>query len=1065
MSDQTVFLEDTKETISYPGNMPEEDVAFHIATTRYKKSPGQALKELFSDVAFWERQEKRAYELGGAVKDVGVGFVQESVHGLGTILGVSDPADPAQQENRKKMLRATGVIFNRVFETFIGRIKEPIRQFVGDVVLQDEDPVGNFARAVIAPSEVEKISFRAPMTEFERNTPGVLPLIPRAVLSAVEDVFVYATDLRKIPEMVQKYQINAAKNVVQKNINAYVEAVKARTPYNDQQAMEFLSRPDTLNYISKQIKSRYVPMYAGVPGPVDPSAAGKAVGEGIKQVASQAAKSPAVAGKVASEVMKTRKFVESIQDTLPQVKVCGQYIPRSTDELAQSARNLIKDNIAVAEKMAMTGTDDKAIATGSELLKFYCDQADANPAIADALYEKAAALGNDMAQRLTELGRSVQAASILSRMTPEGHVRFAAKSIQKYNEMVEKDSGVFGLRKKIPELTAEQAQQIVSDAKAIEALPAGEEKAIAWKELQSYLADLTPTPLYKKILTIWKAGLLTGLKTSGLNLLSNASHAFGTELLKDIPATAVDSVTALFTGKRAVAFTTKGLGTGAREGFKKGWRFLKTGYDERNVLSKLDYKKVSFGKGKIAKGLQAYEEGVFKLLGAEDQPFYYGAKARSIAEQALVAAKNAGLKGDEAKAFIDNLIQNPTDDMVVLAVAEAETAVFQNETVLAKIGKGVQNIPGAEFILPFNRTLSAVATQIINYSPIGVVKTVLRNIGNGKFDQRDFSKGLGRSILGLPALWLGFELYKQGRISLDRPTSASEKELLKAEGQRANAIKIGDKWRSIAVLGPIGNVILMGGMLARAMESTGSITQASVEALFASAKSLGEQTFLTGVNRALDALTEPKKGEFFVSGLVSSFIPTLMADIAKATDTKERRVEGIASAIANRIPILRQTLEPQVDFLGQERFIRENFFETMFDASRPSTEIRNPVVREIRRLEESGFDITTTLAGGREGYDVLTPEQNTELWQRSGGIAFEKIASFMEMDIYDQMDDEQRTKDINQIIDKSRTVARTEKVIEITAGLSGGKLRDKLKEAKESGLMTKKIYELYEEYR
>jgi hypothetical protein len=760
-----------------------------------------------------------------------------------------------------------------------------------------------------------------------------------------------------------------------------------------------------------------------------------------------------------------RGFISSIQEEMPELKVSGQYVPRSTDRLATKARNFIKDDLASAEKIASEGNDDKAVAIGAELLKYYSEEAGKLPEgkVKEVLYEKAAELGNNMARRLTELGRSVQAASILSRLTPEGQIRFAAKTIQKYNAEVEKTKGgLFGLKKKIPELTPEQVKDITDSMKEIEAMSEGEEKAIRFRDLQDYISDLVPTPIYNKIVAVWKAGLLTGLKTTGVNIMANFSHAFGTEIIKDIPAVAVDSVAALFTGKRSVAFTTKGVGGGIKEGFTKGWRFLKTGYDERNVLIKYDYKKVSFGKGKLAKGLQTYEESIFKLMGAEDQPFYYGAKARSLYEQAKVQAINKGLKGEKAKVFIDNLVANPTDEMLLYAAADAETAVFQNKTALSEAASHLKKIFGAEFILPFSKTPSAVAMQILNYSPVGIIKTIFINAGKGKFNQRDFSKAFGRGLIGTAVLALGAYLFRKGMVTLDKPKSESERKMWELEGKKANSIKIGDKYRSVQVLGPAGNLILVGAQFQNAFDKSGSPTEALAKGAWGGIKSFSEQTYLTGVSMAVESLTDPEKqGEKFIGSLLSSAVPTIVADIARGTDTQARRAENMVQKIVERIPILRQSLEPQIDVLGREVFRKENFLGILADPTRPSTEIKEPITQEIRRLIDAGERISVSQLGDKKGYKILTQKQNTELWQRCGQIAYDKISALMSISAYERVSDDVKAKKINEIFDKAKLVARVEKLIEITQGLQGEELREKLSEAKKDGLLNREVYNIY----
>jgi hypothetical protein len=346
------------------------------------------------------------------------------------------------------------------------------------------------------------------------------------------------------------------------------------------------------------------------------------------------------------------------------------------------------------------------------------------------------------------------------------------------------------------------------------------------------------------------------------------------------------------------------------------------------------------------------------------------------------------------------------------------------------------------------------------------MKTIIRNIGKGKFDQREFSRGMGRGLLGIPVLWLGYNLFKNKEMNLEKPTTESEKKLWELEGRKPNSIKIGDKWRSIQVLGPAGNLLLVGGQFAKALQESGSPTEAMSTTMAGSAKSFTEQTFLKGISMATDAITDPaRSAEYFTSGLVSSAIPTIVADLARATDKVERRTEGIADAIAARLPIVRGALQPQIDILGQERIIQENFFEIMFDPSRPLEEVKNPIVQELRRLRDLGFNVSTTQLGEREGYEILTPEQNTELWQMAGSIALDKIVSYMQMGSYEDTPDDIKAKDIGNIIDKAKVMARVEKVLEITEGLEGEGLKQKLSEAKKAKLLNREVLEQYKRMR
>ena len=326
--------------------------------------------------------------------------------------------------------------------------------------------------------------------------------------------------------------------------------------------------------------------------------------------------------------------------------------------------------------------------------------------------------------------------------------------------------------------------------KAIQKMPDGEERAIKFQKLQDEIRALVPTRWWEKAQSFWKAGLLTGIKTTGLNVFANTSHATILETAKDIPGSAADILLSLLTGKRTLTATTRGLPSGMKEGVQKGWRYLKTGYDTRDIAKKLDYKRVNFKN----KGVQTYVDTVFRTLGAQDQPFYYGALRRSLYNQAMAAAKGSGKKGAERKKYIDNLVENPTEEMSLYALADAETAVFQNRTALGDAAKKLQQIPViGQFVIPFGRTPSSVAMQTIYYSPAGVFIEIGKQIARRQFDQRFLSQAIGRSSIGTGVLWVGGELLKNDMMTLDYPSTERERELWKAEGRKANSIKAGDR--------------------------------------------------------------------------------------------------------------------------------------------------------------------------------------------------------------------------------------------------------------------------------
>ncbi len=568
-----------------------------------------------------------------------------------------------------------------------------------------------------------------------------------------------------------------------------------------------------------------------------------------------------------------------------------------------------------------------------------------------------------------------------------------------------------------------------------------------------------------------QAGLLTGIKTSGLNTLANFSHAVS-ETAKDIPAAGVDRIASLFTKERTVVFTARGLPSGGKEGLERGWKYLMTGVDARNVGEKLDYNRVNFGKSKIAKGLQAYEETIFHLLGAEDQPFYYGAKARSLYSQAIAQAKTKGLKGDIRKSYVNKIVQNPTDEMLEWAVHDAEIAVFQNRTAAGDIAKAIQKpktklpsgktytVKGMEFIIPFGRTPAAVATQVVHYSPLGAIAEVARQIKEGEFDQRTFSHAFGRSAVGTGALYIGALLFKYGLIALDYPDNERERELWKIEGRKANSVKIGGKWRDVQAFGPVGNVLVIGGHFQKAMNSTGSPTQAMVQAMAGGAKSFTEQTFVRGLNMTIDAITDPERSfDRWYTSMAGSVVPTIVADFARAADYTERRTEGPKERIMSRIPGFRKQLEPKINVFGQDlpRY-GGNVLEVMADPTRPSIIRQDAVVTELRRLWDNDIKVSPSLLGDKKGYDILTKEENTQLLRRAGELTYKLLLAQITGPRYDSMSDYAKGQGIEKLTVRAKDIGK----LEMVKVLQGRGVP--MKKIIESGLLRVENKKLIEEF-
>jgi hypothetical protein len=230
---------------------------------------------------------------------------------------------------------------------------------------------------------------------------------------------------------------------------------------------------------------------------------------------------------------------------------------------------------------------------------------------------------------------------------------------------------------------------------------------------------------------------------------------------------------------------------------------------------------------------------------------------------------------------------------------------------------------------------------------------------------------------------------------------------------------------------------------------------------------------MQGVRQFNDAMFADDVGriESYVANLSSSAVPTLLSDIAAATDPKARQEfdrnfsENIKQSMMGRIPGLRQNLEPAVDVLGRERPNPEHPIEAIIDGTRPSFATETPLSQELRRLTEQDFRVTPTRLGGDSGYENMTKSQVTNMWKRTGKLTQSKLSGLIQMDQYQQLSDRKKAEAIKDVVDEAKVRARAFSAMRITEGMRGRQLRQKLGELKQGGLLTEEVFDKYMQWR
>ena len=733
--------------------------------------------------------------------------------------------------------------------------------------------------------------------------------------------------------------------------------------------------------------------------------------------------------------IKERGFITHVKkatitpDALKDI-VSGSYVVKSDAQLKLDASGLIKSSPDMAEKLALNPRNDVDVQIGNELIGHYASMGDV---------QSAKRISEGMAESGTELGRAIHAYSLYDKNTPQGALKFANSKIKEYNHLHPNTK---------LKITDKQVKSLFDRAHAIQSMPMGNERNIASNDLIEEINNMIPSSTVDKAITVWKAGLLTSLRTHERNLFGNTVHQVA-EMTKDLPASVADMIMAIRTGKRSLTPTLKGVGRGTIKGLGAAKDVVFRGYDPQETITKFDIRHVTWNKNPFEQLLKKYTDSIFRTLAAADKPFWNAAFARSLYDQAGAEAINIGKRGN--KDFINNLVKNATPEMERVAVLDANTATFKDKTALSSLASVVKKDLSktelgklvSEGLLPFTGVPSAVVGQMKAYSPIGLLQGIKKAgkvlIENVPELQRQAAQEVGRGTIGTGLFGLGAYLISQGLMT-GIPKDADEARQWEMENKPNNSVFIGGKWRSINSVGPEALVLLAGAKFA-ADTGVG-------EKVAGVGKDIFSQTFLSGVQQPLLALADPARyGKRFVGGLATSLVPNIVKDVSKAIDPYQRETSTIKEQMKGAIPGLRNALTPRRDVLGN---IIENpqfgprAFVDLFGSKTPAN---NKIVTELGRLYDTGLaKIPTKLSNTQiiSGKKMeLTSQQLDYLESRVGIRLNKELSNLIDTDSYKNATDEERIKAINDTVDSVRTDVKKKINVESIPNVSYEKSEDR----------------------
>lgn len=693
----------------------------------------------------------------------------------------------------------------------------------------------------------------------------------------------------------------------------------------------------------------------------------------------------APASKVAPAITKkAERFAERVKkaaDTHPEVaeKLNQTYKPITNEKTFESARKAIqKDGIDASLSRAKNTPTPSAQSNAESqiLIKQLMEKGRTDDAI--SLVEHVSKINR-------ESGQAVQALAAYSRLTPEGMLRVAQKTVDDYHRQLAKSLKV--PIEKLPKnrlvkLTRQFVEKVTERMKVIDTMPDGLAKSVEMAKVLRDIQRLTPSSFLQKLSTLQTIAQLSNPKTIIRNVVGNTGFSM-MENIANVVRVPTDVAVSKLTGNRTASFA----------GFRKQFQSLpmeaKIGYLEAKHGIKLDDlttqmdlpQKRTFQKGVMGFFERALDWG----LRLPDRIGYGMASARKKAElESLVKMGKSKLKPEQISELSDFY---------------GKYATFQDLSPAATGAKAVkkglnfgQDFGVGDVVLKYPKTPANLLARAIDYSPTGFLKTIFEAMRPlaGKmvkrdlpFRQAEFVDSFSRALVGSTGLvGTGAALAKLGIITPERDKDKDVEAFRKLEGigsYRFNVdglwryiksgfdkdeakLKPGDRLMSYDWFQPNAVMTSIGAHMASNKDPNRTVADTIVNSLAEGVSTIAEQPLVTGVKRLFGS-SDP------IAGLVdtaiqapASFIPTFLNQINQLLDNKQREVysnhwwQEMLYSMANRVPKLSGTVPARVDVLGREAERYQpgsnSVFNVMFNPAFMSVYQPTPMTKEILRLYE-----------------------------------------------------------------------------------------------------------------
>ena len=559
--------------------------------------------------------------------------------------------------------------------------------------------------------------------------------------------------------------------------------------------------------------------------------------------------------------------------------------------------------------------------------------------------------------------------------------------------------------------------------------------------------NIDPATFGEKLRTWSYVSMLLSIPSAERNVIGNAAQN-AMNAVSDGLAVELDKLVSLKTGERTRAhLNMRERADGWRafvEETKNTWRDY---FVDKSVVLKGEERFSLSQRGRVFQtpALEAARLVEGYLMSVGDRNFWKKKFVNSMAEQMRLAELN-GTEFDY-------------DAAVEIAEADANYATFTEDSKIRDAMADLKRRGGVigwatHFIVPFTGVPTNIAKRQLQFSPLGILKTLVQAGYNaqqgGNFDQRAFVDGMSRGLTGTAMLGIGALLFKAGLIGLG--TSKDEDDLYNlntAQGEQYSAfMTVGKENISLSSFMPSAGPLVTGAMFAKLCGEDVGKLNALLSASLSSIDSVLDASYLSSVADFLKTWDEEGASgaaRSAASSVVSQFTPAALNQLATALDPYVRDTKDADAIIAMvkaaqaRIPGLREALPVKVDVTGEAVRSKEglrNFFDPLTRTAVRGDETLDELERVWRAtgggVSIPGFLIKTsgsitipeavyrTMPGMDKGNSklTLTSAQRVYYNQMYGQRVFEALRELMDSPGYQYGDDDEKAELLGELNSK-----------------------------------------------